>query len=160
MTLDPTNAPDSPVGSSFRHSTRSELAALPALNDALESWCGASDVPVATCHALLLVLDELFSNVVIHGFGHSARGHVWVQAQRHPDEVEVSITDDAPPFDPLRYALPDVNLPIEERRVGGLGLMLVRRTADRLEYRRLASGEAAGRNEVRFTKRLPGRSQA
>jgi serine/threonine-protein kinase RsbW len=160
MNLDPSTAPAPPAGSSFRHDTCSDLAALPLLNDALEAWCDASDVPVATRHALLLILDELFSNVVIHGFHHSAHGRVTVQAQRRPDEVEVWITDDAPPFDPLRYTLPDVSLPIEERRVGGLGLMLVRRTADCFEYRRVDVNGATGRNEVRFTKRLPCRSQA
>ncbi len=157
MNLDPCHEPAAPVGSRFLHDSPSELAALPALNDALEAWCNANAVPVGTCHALLLVLDELFSNIVVHGFQHAAHGHITVQAQRDAQEVEIRLVDDAPHFDPVGYALPDVELPIDQRRIGGLGLMLARRTADRFEYQWVPAGpgEASHHNEVRFAKRFP-----
>lgn len=75
-------------------------------------------------------------------------GRIEVQAWRDGDMLLVLIRDQAPAFNPLLVPLPDTQASIEERAIGGLGLMFVRRTADSLEYRRTADG-----NEVIFGKR-------
>jgi hypothetical protein len=66
-----------------------------------------------------------------------------------PDRVGVTLTDDGRPFDPLGVAEPDTALPVEERRIGGLGIYLVRRMMDEVGYQRRAD-----RNVVSLTKYL------
>jgi anti-sigma regulatory factor (Ser/Thr protein kinase) len=47
----------------------------------------------------------------------------------------VTITDRSPPFDPADAPVPDLDLPAEQRRIGGLGWHLVKHMIDRIEYR-------------------------
>jgi anti-sigma regulatory factor (Ser/Thr protein kinase) len=51
--------------------------------------------------------------------------------------LEIVVIDDGHEFNPLEFPEPDTNLPVEERPIGGLGIHLLRKMADRLEYRRI-----------------------
>ena len=80
-----------------------------------------------------LVLEELFTNSVKYG-----RGATRLLVEIAPIEggVEVTLTDfDAEPFDVTRAPPPDITLPAESRRPGGLGLHLIRKLVDSIEYR-------------------------
>jgi serine/threonine-protein kinase RsbW len=59
------------------------------------------------------------------------------------------VEDDGPAFDPLLLPAPDVAASLEERKVGGLGVFLVRQMMDAVRYQRVAT-----RNQLRMTKRL------
>jgi anti-sigma regulatory factor (Ser/Thr protein kinase) len=59
------------------------------------------------------------------------------------------IEDDGPSFDPLSLAAPDVTASLEERRVGGLGVYLVRQMMDAVCYQRVGA-----RNQLSMTKRV------
>ncbi|MCX7058625.1 MAG: ATP-binding protein, partial [Proteobacteria bacterium] len=48
--------------------------------------------------------------------------------------VRMTLTDDSPPFDPLSLATPDLDSPLEERNIGGLGLHLIRTMMDEVVY--------------------------
>jgi anti-sigma regulatory factor (Ser/Thr protein kinase) len=63
----------------------------------------------------------------------------------------MTVEDDGPQFDPLSLPLPDVTAGLADRRVGGLGVFLVRKTMDSVSYARIA-----GRNQLRMSKRLGG----
>jgi serine/threonine-protein kinase RsbW len=60
-----------------------------------------------------------------------------------PTTLQLMLEDDGHPFNPLDHPEPDVHLPAEDRIPGGLGIHLVRKLADRMDYRR-----CAGRNRV------------
>jgi len=80
------------------------------------------------------VLEELFTNVI--KYGRASDAPVRIDIGRIAGGVEVTLTDtDAEPFDVTRAPDADTNLPIESRKPGGLGIHLVRRMVDALEYR-------------------------
>jgi len=80
-----------------------------------------------------LAVEELFTNMVKYGVGSSAPVHLEMGAIA--GGVEVRLTDvDVEPFDITQAPDVDVNAPIEEREPGGLGLHLIRRMADSVEY--------------------------
>jgi anti-sigma regulatory factor (Ser/Thr protein kinase) len=58
--------------------------------------------------------------------------------------------DDGVPYDPLQAAEPDVTASLDERSIGGLGILLVKKMMDTVTYER-----AGGRNVLRMRKRLP-----
>ena len=63
----------------------------------------------------------------------------------------MEIVDDGAPFNPLERESPDTTLPLEQRPVGGLGVMLVRHLVDEITY-----DCEGGRNRVLLGKRLDG----
>jgi hypothetical protein len=68
--------------------------------------------------------------------------------------VQITLTDQAPAFDPIRFPDPDTTLSIEDRQIGGLGLLFVKRMADSVAYRRVHGTDLPASNELTFTKRI------
>jgi phosphoserine phosphatase RsbU/P len=81
-----------------------------------------------------LVLEELFTNIVKYGCASDTM--VSIDIRRHARGVRVTLTDpDAEYYDPQSAPQPDVRAPLEGRQPGRLGLHLVRKLVDTLEYR-------------------------
>jgi anti-sigma regulatory factor (Ser/Thr protein kinase) len=98
-----------------------------------------------------VALDEILSNLVKYGSsGHKGPGRIEIVLRLEAEAFEMVILDDAPPFDPLEAARPDTSLGVEERPVGGLGIEIVRRLMDVIEYQR---GDD-GRNRLTLRRRL------
>ena len=66
-----------------------------------------------------------------------------------PEALEAEVEDDGRPFDPLGVPAPDLQAPLPERRVGGLGIHFVRRLMSEVRYARVD-----GRNRLVLRKRL------
>lgn len=121
------------MATEFRVSTHALGPGLAALEDALRA-AGLPDEPVLE---LRLVAEELLVNVADYGHDDRAEHWVRVELEREGDEVRLRFEDDGRPFDPLAAPAPDLEGPVEERPVGGLGVHLVRSLVDRAEYARV-----------------------
>jgi len=122
-------------------------AGLRALLDAIEAQLADGDVPQAAVAPVLIACDEIVSNIVNHG---GADGSVEVAVRVRDGRVDVEVADAGAPFDPTATATPDTGLALEDRKVGGLGIYLVREMMDRVDYER-----RDGRNRLRFSKTFP-----
>ena len=100
---------------------------------ALESWTTRLAVTADVRHRVLTALDEVLSNVVRHGFK-GQTGELTITRSRLGGALSVEVADTAPAFNPLLVAPPDVGLPLESRRPGGLGVALVRALSDDVQY--------------------------
>ena len=84
--------------------------------------------------SLHIVLDEICSNIVKHS---GASGfEVDIGIEESARSVKMTFTDDGVAYDPLSHADPDTTLPAEARPIGGLGIMMVKKLASGLSYRR------------------------
>ena len=84
-----------------------------------------------------LASEEALVNIIRHGFPDREPGEVEVRCSAEGDEgVEIAFLDDGVPFDPTSRARPDLDLPVEERQVGGLGVFLIRKLINETRYRR------------------------
>jgi anti-sigma regulatory factor (Ser/Thr protein kinase) len=104
-------------------------------------------VDPATRDALVLATDELCANVVAHAYP-GAPGPLTVDVAVVPAGGRVTVIDAGAPFDPSAVPAPDVGAPLEARAIGGLGLLLVRRSVDALAHARVD-----GHNVVTLEKR-------
>ncbi len=110
-----------------------DFACLPAIFAFTADFFSREAVPAALLSAVDFALEELFTNMV--KYSPSGSPTVAVDIAVIPGGVTVSITDrDVEPFDVTRAAAVDVNLPLEQRRPGGLGLHLVRHLVEDLDY--------------------------
>ncbi len=81
-----------------------------------------------------LALEEVFMNVAMHGGGEQGPATVWLELERADGRLNLSLSDDGRAFDPLALPTPDLDAPLEERPVGGLGVYLVREMMDDVSY--------------------------
>jgi sigma-B regulation protein RsbU (phosphoserine phosphatase) len=93
-----------------------------------------------------LVLDELLTNTISYGYTDGAEHWITIRLSWQPDELTVELEDDALPFNPLEQTTPNLNIPLEERSIGGLGIHLVRHLTEQAEYQ-----YRDGKNRLRLT---------
>ncbi len=102
-----------------RFSTR--FASLPELLAVAGSSCAAAGMTSQARHRVELVLEEVFSNSIRHGYSGESDKPAWFAATMLPDGLRIVYQDEAPPFDPLQ----DACLPQGEQ-VGGVGRVLIK----------------------------------
>lgn len=122
------------------------LSEVGAVRDFVETFCARQGIARERCLRLNLVLEELFVNTVQHGYRMDCDAPVWMTLDLAQGEVQVTYEDTAPPFNPYAH-LPSVPLDttIEQRRAGGLGLLLTKELAATRDY-----SYVFGRNRVRL----------
>jgi anti-anti-sigma factor len=124
---------------SWRLSIDSEPESVGQASRWLEGILRSRDIPPATVHECGLVVEELLTNVTIHAYDGEPGREARVGLRLLPDEIEIRIEDTGPPFNPLDAPPPDLDAPLAERPVGGLGLVLVRQFVSRWSYAREGS---------------------
>jgi anti-sigma regulatory factor (Ser/Thr protein kinase) len=137
------------VTKSFCHQLKSSTAEINATSDAFRAFADGHGLTPAVLFAVDLALEEILSNIIFHGYNGQDDLPITVEATLLPDELMLRVEDAAPPFDPLKVAAPDLTIPLEDRKVGGLGIHLTRKMMDSLEYTR-----RDGRNVLTMRKRL------
>ena len=83
---------------------------------------------------LHVILDEMCSNIVKHSGASSFE--VDVELLSDPAGVKLTFIDDGTPYNPLAHEDPDTSLPAENRPIGGLGIMMVKKMASSVSYHR------------------------
>ena len=106
-------------------------------------------LPAGPVEDLALALDELVGNTLTHGFAPGSPGTVTVTIAFDEGWLTVTIQDTATPFDPLQAPPADVDLALDEREIGGLGIHLARALTDDISYRYLP-----GQNLLTVRKRV------
>jgi len=92
-------------------------------------------VPAEKAARLELAVEEWAANVCRHAYPEGG-GALEVSVRAEPGRVVVEIADDGCPFDPIAMRAPDVSLPLAERQLGGLGVLLIKRMLEDVRYRR------------------------
>jgi len=97
-----------------------------------------------------VAIDELFGNIAHYAYG-SGTGDATVRFEFDEQTRSASVTfiDGGAPFNPLEKADPDVTLSAEAREIGGLGIFMVKKSMDKLEYSR-----ENGHNELTIHKHI------
>jgi sigma-B regulation protein RsbU (phosphoserine phosphatase) len=132
-----------------------QLPEVERLNVAFSEFAEKSNVPKRTVDQFKLVFDELLTNIVSHAYSDDGKHTIFTDIRVFGDKIVATIADDGKFFNPLKYGRPLVEASIDERKVGGLGIHLVRNVMDEVRYRR--AGET---NVVSVVKYLDASVQA
>ena len=106
------------------------------VDDRLER-CGC---PLKVQTQINIAVEEIFVNIASYAYGGEAGGAVIrMKETQDPKGIRISFTDEGAPFDPLARPDPDVTLAAKDRSIGGLGIYLVKKSMDDVQYRREGS---------------------
>ena len=134
---------------------RNDLLEVARVGDEVRTLWAAQGLPEDLEMPVTLALEEALSNVIRHGCTPGEEYDIQVRFTVDDRAVEIEISDNARPFDPLSLPPPVLDVPIEQRKVGGLGVFLVRQLMDEVAYE-----FRDGRNHLRFRKSLAGTAPA
>ncbi len=113
-----------------------QLTELERVAREVEAFGEAHGIAAELIFKVTVALDEILTNVISYGYPEGGEHVITVRLAVKAAELVIEIEDDGCPFNPLTVAPPDLRKSTEERPIGGLGLQLVRKMMDRLEYRR------------------------
>ena len=112
-------------------------AALPQVEAFLAEMCAGAGLPREMCLRITLLVEELFTNTVVHGHGADSEAPVRLDCEVAAGRIALVYEDTGPPHDPFAaVASPDPDAEVQDRPVGGLGVLLVSAMARHVEYRR------------------------
>jgi serine/threonine-protein kinase RsbW len=98
---------------------------------------------------IALAVDEACTNIIKHGYNFSPLHFIEVQIARNGGLFEIVITDQGKQFDPNGFQSPDMKEYLTHYRRGGLGIYLMKRIMDKVEFK-----VNSDRNILRMTKTL------
>jgi anti-sigma regulatory factor (Ser/Thr protein kinase) len=126
-----------------------QRSAVAQLQDQLEVFARQHGLAARVLHDLQLALEEHLTNILSYGYDDKLEHQIRIHLRLAAPELRVEVEDDGHPFNPLDRPAPDLSKPIEERPIGGLGIYMMRKALDGMEYRR-----ADGKNFLVMIKRL------
>src|SRR5262249_25524709 len=124
-----------------------DLSEIGRVQEELSSLWQSRGLPPDMEPSVSLGLEEVLSNVLRHSAAVGRSHEIRVIFRVDDIAFEFEVSDSAAPYNPLSRPDPDINLPLEQRRAGGLGVFLVKRLADDVQYERDDE-----RNRLRFRK--------
>jgi serine/threonine-protein kinase RsbW len=128
---------------------RSDLGEIPRVSAAIEDLMTVQAFDAEEILDTQLAVEEAITNIIVHGYP-PGQGDITITCRAAPKNIEVRIEDSAAPFNPLSLPDPDLSGEVEDRKIGGLGVFLIRQVMDGISYRR-----ENGKNILTLEKRRP-----
>ncbi len=118
-----------------------QLDSLTEIGDYVLDAAQQAGLTARSTYGLRLAVDEIASNIVLHGYqAANMHGSIRISATIEPRTLTVVLEDKALPFDPRLFPPPDnLDAPLEERNIGGLGLYLALQSVDQFRYESVGS---------------------
>ncbi len=110
-----------------------DLSSLDEIFKFINEFSAKTGVDESVVFTINLVVEELFTNMVKYASENS--NEILLELKKNEDDLIIHLTDfDVDPFDISKTAEVDTQQSLEERRVGGLGIHLVKQMIDKIEY--------------------------
>lgn len=121
-----------------RHSIPANLAALSAIRHLVTQACIEAGLDQSATYRLTLAVDEIATNIITHGYQEQGlTGDIVISIEAMDDKLTVILEDTGAAYDPRARDMPkDLDKPLSERDIGGLGIYLALQGVDRFDYQR------------------------
>jgi serine/threonine-protein kinase RsbW len=121
----------------------------------ISARAGEERVPAAVIESLIVAVDEAATNIIKHAYHSRSGKQIQIEFEVKDGECIIGLTDCGDSFDPSLVPEPDMKEYLDQRKVGGLGLFLIRTLMDSMEYASLPDGC----NRLIMKKRFNGAEQ-
>ena len=115
---------------------RNDVLQVPELNAFVKDVVDRLHIDPIIAKNLQLAVEEAVVNVMKYAYPEGTEGYVHIRMRSDGHLLEVVITDAGVFFDPTAKEKADINIPIQERQIGGMGILLVREMMDTINYER------------------------
>ncbi len=131
-------------------SVRASIENVPVVTDFVESILDEHDFDIKAKTQICIAIDEIFSNIAQYAYApDTGDATVKVDITENPKAVTITFIDSGTPYNPLAKSDPDTTLSAEERRIGGLGIYMVKKSMDEMNYE-----HKNGLNILSFKKKI------
>ena len=113
---------------------KADIKELTAVQEFINTELKNKDVGTRTLNQINLAVEEIFVNIVKYAY-QGKNGICIITINNKEDCIEFTFEDRGVPFNPLEQTPPNVSLSKDEREIGGLGIFLVEKTMDKVEYK-------------------------
>ncbi|MGB9640472.1 MAG: ATP-binding protein [Anaerolineales bacterium] len=113
---------------------RGQYASLDAIREFITQKAHEAGLSSSGVYAIELAVDEACSNIIEHAYGGEGHGDILCRAIIHDDGLEVLLIDQGIPFDPAKIPQPNLSKPLKRVNSRGVGLFLMKKLVDQLEY--------------------------
>jgi serine/threonine-protein kinase RsbW len=128
---------------------KNDLSELKALHQHLKNWGEDISLPEISISRINICLDELFTNIVSYGFKDDLEHIIKFTLNLDNQLVIINIEDNGKPFNPLEKMDPDFPENVENAKIGGLGIHIIRNLMDNVSYER-----EQGNNKLTMKKNI------
>ena len=132
-----------------RISITNKIENLEKVASFIEQFCIENNLSDNISFDLHLVEDELATNIINYAFDDDREHIIDISIELESGNVKMRIADDGKEFNILEAKEANVDLPLEERPIGGLGIFLVKQKMDFIDYKRKEN-----KNILTLTKRI------
>ena len=123
-----------------RHSIPANLAALSSIRHLVTQACLEAELDESATYRLTLAVDEIATNIITHGYQEQGlTGDIVISIEATEQTLTVILEDTGIAYDPRTRGMPtaeDLDKPLSERDIGGLGIYLALQGVDRFDYQR------------------------
>lgn len=109
---------------------------IPRLNSFIDDACEANGFDMPTTMQINLAIEEAVVNVMNYAYPAGTKGDITIEVKSNGQEAFFIISDTGKPFDPTAKPEVDTTLSAEDRSIGGLGIHLIRKIMDHINYER------------------------
>lgn len=129
---------------------KSRTENLTTVREFVSSAVEEVNIPKDIAGDIVLAVDEACTNIIKHAYKFIPDGDITIKLKYSEKKITVEITDQGSPFSPDTVPTPDLKKYFEEKRVGGLGMYLMKSLMDDVNYKSVPGKY----NQVLLTKKL------
>jgi serine/threonine-protein kinase RsbW len=121
------------VNNRFTLEVESDLKNIPVISDFIADTLSGFCADQATIYRVQLAVDEACTNIIKHAYS-GQKGPVAIICELVNDNLVITIRDKGKPFDPRSVPPPDLDVDLDRREIGGLGIYFMRKMMDEVSY--------------------------
>ncbi len=133
----------------YKLTLTNKVGELDRIKSVVDELCENWDIPLKTGLGINLALEEAFTNIVNYAFTDHEDHSIEIVFTKKTGKLLMTLIDEGIKYDPTQNEDPKTDLPVQDRQVGGLGVFLIRKLMDKVEYKR-----ESDKNYLTLTKNI------